>query len=284
MATVTDVAKRAGVSPMTVSRVVNGSGPVSPELRARVEQALAETGYVPNTVARNLRTKRTDTIALVMPDMTNPFFTALAQGVETAAREAGISLLLANTDQSEDEEARLVRMLLQRQVDGLLIIPAGSCAETVQLCRDQGVPLVVVDRRPERPGVDVVRGRLRGWRPRAGPAAGRPRPSAHGRAHGPGVGAHRGRPRGRLRAARSRGRACPPPLVINGDFTIDSGHDMALAAMREAAASHGALRGQQLHRHRRPAWARGAGPAGARGRGPGGLRRPAAAPWSPSPS
>ena len=62
MATVLDVAKRAGVSPMTVSRVVNGSGPVSPKLRARVEKALKETGYVPNTVARNLRTKRTDTI------------------------------------------------------------------------------------------------------------------------------------------------------------------------------------------------------------------------------
>ncbi|MEA2026062.1 MAG: LacI family DNA-binding transcriptional regulator, partial [Chloroflexota bacterium] len=89
MSTLLDVAKRAGVSPMTVSRVVNGSGRVSPELRARVEEALAETGYVQNTIARNLRTKRTDTIALVMPDMTNPFFTSLAHGVEAAAREAG---------------------------------------------------------------------------------------------------------------------------------------------------------------------------------------------------
>ena len=142
MPTLIDVAKQAGVSPMTVSRVVNGSGPVSPEMRARVEQALADTGYVPNTLARNLRTRRTDTIGLVMPDMTNPFFTMLAQGVETAAREAGISLLLANTDQSEDEERRLVPILLQRQIDGLLIIPAGSCADTALLCRDQGVPPV----------------------------------------------------------------------------------------------------------------------------------------------
>ena len=116
-----DVARHAGVSPMTVSRVVNGSGPVSPALRARVEQALAETGYMPNTLARNLRARRTDTIGLLLPDMTNPFFTTLAQGVETAAREAGVSLLLANSDEREDEERRLVPMLLQRQVDGLLV-------------------------------------------------------------------------------------------------------------------------------------------------------------------
>ena len=126
--------RRAGVSPMTVSRVVNGSGPVSPALRARVERALAETGYMPNTVARNLRARRTDTIALVLPDMTNPFFTTLAHGVETAAREADISLVLANSDEREDEERRLVPMLLQRQVDGLLIVPAGTGEATVRAC------------------------------------------------------------------------------------------------------------------------------------------------------
>ena len=172
-------------------------------------QAVAETGYVPNTVARNLRTRRTDTIALVMPDITNPFFTSLAQGVETAARDAGISLLLANTDQREDEEVRLVRRLLQRQIDGLLIIPAGSCADTVELCREPGVPLVVADRRPERPGADVVRANSEGGAYRAGPAPGRPRSPAHGRAHRSGVGAHRRRSGGGLRRARSSRPGCP---------------------------------------------------------------------------
>jgi len=232
MPTLIDVAKQAGVSPMTVSRVVNGSGPVSPEMRARVEQALADTGYVPNTLARNLRTRRTDTVGLVMPDMTNPFFTMLAQGVETAAREAGISLLLANTDQSEDEERRLVPILLQRQIDGLLIIPAGSCADTALLCRDQGVPLVVVDRRPDTPDVDVVRadaeggsfelGRLLvglGHRHMAvltGPAT---VPTAIDRAAGFG------------RALEEAG--LPEPLVRHGAFTIDGGREMAHALMAE---------------------------------------------------
>ena len=99
---------------------------MSPRLRSRVERALAETGYIQNTVARNLRTRRTDAIALVLPDMTNPFFTTLAHGVEAAARESGISLLLANSDEREDEERRLVPMLLQRQVDGLLYRPRGN--------------------------------------------------------------------------------------------------------------------------------------------------------------
>jgi LacI family transcriptional regulator len=233
MATLLDVARRAGVSPMTVSRVVNGTGTVSPERRARVEQALEETGYMPNTVARNLRARRTDTLALVMPDMTNPFFTALAQGVETAAREAGISLLLANTDEREDEERRLVRMLLQRQADGVLIIPAGSGQDTVRLCRDHDVPLVVVDRRPETPDVDVVRadseggalqlGRLlvrlghRRMAVLSGPAS---VPTAVDRAAG-------------FSHALVDEAGLPAAIVRHGAFSIDSGRDMTLAVMAQ---------------------------------------------------
>jgi len=232
MPTLRDVASRAGVSPMTVSRVVNKRGPVSPELRARVEEALAETGYIPNTVARNLRTRRTDTVALVMPDMTNPFFTALAQGVETAAREAGITLLLANTDQSEDEENRVVAMLLQRQVDGLLIIPAGSGTETARLCRDQGIPLVVVDRRPETPGVNVVRADAeRGAYELGELLAG----LGHERTAvltGPAtVPTSIDRVVGFSRALEEAG--APPPRVVHGEFTIDSGREMAKAMMHE---------------------------------------------------
>ncbi len=216
---------------MTVSRVVNGTGPVSPERRERVERALAELGYMPNAVARNLRTNRSDTIGLVLPDMTNPFFTTLAQGVETALREAGITLLLTNTDEREDEERRLVPVLLGRQVDGLLIVPSGDGSEAVRLCRDQGVPLVLVDRRPGVEGVDVVRsdaeggslalGRLLvglGHRDSAvltGPAS---VPTAIDRAKG-------------FSWAFAGEAGLPAPVVEHGSFTIDSGMAMARAAM-----------------------------------------------------
>ncbi|MCJ7709774.1 MAG: LacI family transcriptional regulator [Chloroflexi bacterium] len=231
MSNLIDVARRAGVSPMTVSRVVNGSGTVSPKLRVRVEQALAETGYVPNTLARNLRARRTDTIALVLPDMTNPFFTTLAHGVETAAREAGFSLLLANSDEREDEEERLVPMLLQRQVDGILVVPAGLGGETIRVCRERDVPLVIVDRRPEAPGADVVRGDSDGGAYElgrllvglghrrlavlSGPAA---VPTAADRVAG------------FARALSEAGVAAP--TVCYGSFSIASGHDLAISVMR----------------------------------------------------
>jgi LacI family transcriptional regulator len=232
MATVLDVAKRAGVSPMTVSRVVNGSGPVSPKLRARVEKALKETGYVPNSVARNLRTKRTDTIGLVMPDITNPFFTHVVRGMEVTAREAGLLLLLTNTDQRPDEEARVVSMLLQRQVDGLLAIPAGSCADTARLCQDAGVPLVIVDRRPETPGsIDVVRADAEGGAYQLGKLL-----AGLGHANvavitGPAyVPTAVDRAAGFAKAVEEEG--LPAPIVVHGDFSLASGHDMTQDLMQ----------------------------------------------------
>jgi LacI family transcriptional regulator len=231
MSNLLDVARLAGVSPMTVSRVVNGSSGVSPGLRARVEEALAETGYMPNTLARSLRAQRTDTIALVVPDMTNPFFTTLAHGVETAAREAGITMILANSDEREDQELRLVQALMQRQVDGLLVATAGSGAETIRLCRDRGVHLVLVDRPPREGGVDVVRadseagahelGRLlvglghRDIAVLSGPAT---VVTAVDRVAG-------------FRRALVAEAGLPGPLVLHGAFSIDSGRQMTLVAM-----------------------------------------------------
>jgi LacI family transcriptional regulator len=232
MPTLVDVASRAGVSPMTVSRVVNGSGPVSPKLRSRVEQALKETGYIPNTVARNLRTRRTDAIALVLPDMTNPFFTTLAHGVETAARESGISMLLANSDERDDEERRLLPMLLQRQVDGLLIVPAGTGEAAVRLCRDHSVPLVVVDRRPQVPGVDVVRADSQGGAEELGRLLVRLGHRRIAVLSGPAtVPTAVDRVAGFCRALVDEADV-PPPQIVHGAFSIESGRAMALAVVQ----------------------------------------------------
>ena len=232
MTTLHDVAQRARVSPMTASRVVNGSPHVSPALRARVERAIAETGYMPNTVARNLRSRRSDTIALLLPDMTNPFFTTLANGVETAARTAGISMILANSDERAEEEARLVTVLLQRQVDGLLVVPADDGSTTVRLCREQGIHPVIVDRRPVGSGADVVRADSEGGAHELGRlllGLGHRRiailtgpesvPTAMDRVAG-------------FRRAMAGDTDLPEPVVIHGAFRIESGREMAMAAMR----------------------------------------------------
>jgi LacI family transcriptional regulator len=158
MPTIRDVAKRAGVAPITVSRVINKSGYVSAETRARVEAAIAELGYVPNRLARSLRLKQTHTLAMVVTDITNPFWTTVVRGVEDAANAAGFTVILCNTDESESKQDAYLQVLLQKRVDGILFVPASSAAEPVNRVQRQGVPIVVLDRWLPDARVDVVRG------------------------------------------------------------------------------------------------------------------------------
>jgi LacI family transcriptional regulator len=157
MPTIHDVARLAGVAPITVSRVINNSGYFSDEIRVRVEKAVAELGYVPNLLARSLRSKRTHTLALVLTDITNPFFTTLARGVEDAASEAGFTVIFCNTDESESKEAHYLQVLLQKQVDGFLLVPALSKQGSINMIHQHGEPVVVLDRRIPAGNVDIVR-------------------------------------------------------------------------------------------------------------------------------
>jgi LacI family transcriptional regulator len=157
MATINDVAKLAGVSTMTVSRVLNNSKHISAETRARVEQAIATLGYVPNALARSLRFKQSNMIALILSDITNPFFTAVARGVEDVARAHDLSVIFCNTDESEVEELKYLQLLLQRQIDGCLLVPSSNAQESLMLLRSKMVPCVVLDRRVADGQVDCVR-------------------------------------------------------------------------------------------------------------------------------
>ena len=158
MATIRDVAKRAGVAPITVSRVLNRSGYVSPETRARVEAAAAELNFVPNMLAHSLRSNRTQTLALVLTDITNPFWTTVARGVEDEASRHGFIVIFCNTDESEAKQDQYIAALLRRRVDGVLLVPAASSGAAVQALQTQGVKVVVLDRRLPGVAVDVVRG------------------------------------------------------------------------------------------------------------------------------
>ncbi len=158
MATIREVARLAGVAPITVSRVLNHAGPVNAETRARVEAAVAELNYVPNGLARSFRFKRTQTLALILTDITNPFWTRIARGVEDTARQAGYNVFLCNTDENEDIQLATVQSVLQRQVDGILLVPRRNGADLVTRIRQQSVPVVLLDRRIPGLQVDVVRG------------------------------------------------------------------------------------------------------------------------------
>ena len=157
MSTIHDVARLAGVAPITVSRVINNSGYVSDKTRERVQAAIDELGYVPNIIARSLRSKRTNTLALVITDITNPFFTSLARGVEDTASDAGFNVIFCNTDESIQEEEKYVNLLLQKQVDGILLVPAHSASPSIKLIQEQGTPVVILDRKVFNAKVDVVR-------------------------------------------------------------------------------------------------------------------------------
>jgi LacI family transcriptional regulator len=158
MATIHDVAKRAGVAQITVSRVINNSGYISDKTRENVEAAIAELGYIPNILARSLRSKRTNTLALVFTDITNPFFTILARGVEDTASFAGFNVIFCNTDESQEKEDNYIQLILQKQVDGILLVPASSNTRSIKVIQKQNTPLVIIDRRVSNSNVDIVRG------------------------------------------------------------------------------------------------------------------------------
>ena len=157
LATIQDVAKKAGVAPITVSRVINNSGYVSKGVRESVLEAIAALGYVPNTLARSLRSRQTNTLALVLTDITNPFFTTVARGVEDAASDAGFMVIVCNTDECEDEEQKYLRMLLEKRVDGILLVPVRQGVESIRTIQAQGASVVVLDRRAPQGSADVVR-------------------------------------------------------------------------------------------------------------------------------
>jgi LacI family transcriptional regulator len=158
LATITDVAKLAGVSPVTVSRVINDAPLVNPKTRARVGQAIRELGYVPNVAAASLRSKRTRSLALILPDVTNTFWTTVARGVEDIAQSRGYSVFLCNTDEDLAKQARYLEFVASQRVDGVVIAPCGRDAGNLARLQDRDIPTVVVDRCIDGWDTDTVQG------------------------------------------------------------------------------------------------------------------------------
>ena len=157
--TIKDVARVSGVSSMTVSRVINDSERVSPDTRRRVEQAIAELGYVPSRLARGLIRQKTGTLALIVPDVANPFFTLVVRGAEDVARRAGYRMILCDTRADLTIEREVIEEMLAHRVEGIVIAPVSdrSKGHLERLARF-GVQFVLIDRTV--PGIesDVVVG------------------------------------------------------------------------------------------------------------------------------
>jgi DNA-binding LacI/PurR family transcriptional regulator len=158
MPTIKEVAERAGVSVGTVSHVITGSVPVSEDLRVRVQTAIRDLDYHPNHVARSLKTSRTRTLGIIVPDMTISFFPQIIRGAENAAREKGYSLIAVNSIESAERQTELLSLLRSQQVEGILLVIAAGSTPTTQMTRliEAGVPVVCLDRVPDRIPVDSV--------------------------------------------------------------------------------------------------------------------------------
>src|SRR6059058_519753 len=155
--TMSDVAAAAGVSLKTVSRVVNGEPGVRDETAALVQEAIERLGFSRNDLARALRHgRRTGLLGLVIEDVANPFYSAIARGVEEVARTRGMLAIAGSSNEDSAQERDLVRLFCERRVDGLLIVPAGDDHAYVLSETRSGTPVVFIDRPPGNIDADVV--------------------------------------------------------------------------------------------------------------------------------
>ncbi|HDS1125222.1 TPA: LacI family DNA-binding transcriptional regulator [Stenotrophomonas maltophilia] len=151
---INDVARVAGVSKSTVSRVLGG-GPVSAEVRDRVEAAIRQTGYRPNLQARRLRSRHTGIIGLIVADIRNPFFTALIRAVEEVAYREGLRVTLCNTDEDPEREALYLQLMHEERISGLIFAPTRTTVGRLErLALD--FPTVLVDRAAPSGSIDSV--------------------------------------------------------------------------------------------------------------------------------
>ncbi len=155
--TVRDVAAAAGVSVSTASRVLSQNPSVDPEMARKVLKASLELGYSANVFARALRTKRTDTVGMVVPSISNTYFVAVVEAVEQVLAERGRSLILCDARESTETEAQRIEVLVQRMVDGLIVVPVTTYESVPAIEAAAGqVPVVLFDRWADSAGTDFV--------------------------------------------------------------------------------------------------------------------------------
>jgi LacI family transcriptional regulator len=154
--TIVDVARKAGVSTSTVSRVLNGAGHVDPVLVANVTRAVKQLNYSPNRVARSLRLRKNRVWALVISDIrTGPFFADVVRGVEDGAHEAGYSMFLCNADEDPSKEADYLQLAVAENVAGVILTPSGAATDLEPLL-EAGIHVVLVDRKLPGAHADTV--------------------------------------------------------------------------------------------------------------------------------
>ncbi|MTI69216.1 MAG: LacI family transcriptional regulator [Firmicutes bacterium] len=152
--TIKDIASLSGVSTTTVSKILNNKDKdISKETRDKVLKVIKEKNYVPSTVARSMVTRKTKTIGLVIPDITNPFFPELARGVEDKANELGYNIMFCNTDDDLDKEEKYINMLVEKMADGIIFTQSDKRTEGFKNISLKSIPIILIDRDMDYEGI-----------------------------------------------------------------------------------------------------------------------------------
>jgi LacI family transcriptional regulator len=159
MVTIHDVAKRANVSPMTVSRAINHPHLIRDTTLKRVQEAIRELGYMPNTTARSLVSKKSRLLSIMITNVSNPFYANIVKGAEAKASQTGYQLILNNSDENIEKESRDIDSLIARGIDGVLITPSGDGSlKNLRKLQKYGIPFVLIDRSVEGIRSDLIMG------------------------------------------------------------------------------------------------------------------------------
>lgn len=156
MATIKDIAVHAEVSVTTVSHVVNGTRFVSVDARQRVNTAIEALRYVPSALARSLKSNRTHTVGMMIPNCSNPFFAELIRGIEDTCFASNFNVILCNSDDNPDKQRKYVRVLSEKQVDGLIVFSSGGDTDLSEALRETDMPQILLDREVEHVSADLV--------------------------------------------------------------------------------------------------------------------------------
>ncbi|GIP35195.1 LacI family DNA-binding transcriptional regulator [Paenibacillus sp. J2TS4] len=147
--TIKDVAKESGVSIATVSRVLNHKGYATEEVKQKVYTAVEKLNYQPNAVARSLKIEQTNTIGIIIPDISNPYFMKISKGIEDVVHSKGYNLIFGSGDESPDKERELLQVLYKKRVDALVLATSGANEELIRSIQATGTPVILIDRRLE---------------------------------------------------------------------------------------------------------------------------------------
>jgi LacI family transcriptional regulator len=221
--TITQVAALAGVSPTTVSHVLSGKRIVAAETRGTVHEAIRTLGYRPNSVARSLRTRRSHMVAVVVPDITNTFYSVLTRGLADTVDGSGYGTYVCNTDGSLDRETKFLEDILDRGADGIVIASVDTASDGALVPLDMGVPVVCIGGALDHPRVDVVTADDEVGSHAVTMHLIGPRVRRVAMIEGPTeTGANR--IAGFTRALRDCGRDIDPALMVSGDWTRHGGY------------------------------------------------------------